>query len=146
MRVMRRVRHRGIIARLDGAVAVIASEAIQGNVGSPTIPGLLRRHEGVERWASKDGRLSRRPMAPRNGDSASTRHALDHRLCLAAPESQIATCAGEAGPKLCPAPRICFAQSLRRAGFLDALHGQGGALPLDPELDVGVGVAPAIGG
>jgi hypothetical protein len=27
-------------------------------------------------------------------------------LCLAAPESQIATCAGEAGPKVCPAPRI----------------------------------------
>jgi hypothetical protein len=24
------------------------SDAIQGNVGSPTIPGLLRRHEGVE--------------------------------------------------------------------------------------------------
>jgi hypothetical protein len=40
----------------------------------------------------------------------------------------------------------CFAPSLRRAGFFDALHRQSGAPPLDPELDVGVGVAPAIGG
>jgi hypothetical protein len=40
----------------------------------------------------------------------------------------------------------CFAPSRRRAGFFDALHRQSGASPLDPELDVGVGVAPAIGG
>jgi hypothetical protein len=57
------------------------------------------------------------------------------------------TRSGETGPSeaLFRVPHR-FAPSLSRAGFFDALHHQSGALPLDPELDVGVGVAPSIGG
>ena len=46
------------------------SEAIQGSVGSPTIPGLLRRHN-----PSEDGRSDERPMAPRNDGSVRASHA-----------------------------------------------------------------------
>ena len=51
----------------------------------------------------------------------------------------------EAAPASPPSSKLS-AKSLRRAGFFDALHRQSGAPPLDPELDVGVGEAPAIGG
>ena len=44
------------MAGSDGAVALIAREAIQGNAGRLTILG-LRRHEGVDR---------RRPNGPRD--------------------------------------------------------------------------------
>jgi 1L-myo-inositol 1-phosphate cytidylyltransferase / CDP-L-myo-inositol myo-inositolphosphotransferase len=46
------------------------SEAIQGRVGSPTIPGLLRRHNPAE-----DGRSDERPMPPRNDGSVRASHA-----------------------------------------------------------------------
>jgi 1L-myo-inositol 1-phosphate cytidylyltransferase / CDP-L-myo-inositol myo-inositolphosphotransferase len=45
-------------------------EAIQGSVGSPTIPGLLRRPS-----PSSDGRSHERPTAPRNDGSVRARHA-----------------------------------------------------------------------